>query len=87
MADGPAAPAPPDKAACLDASNKAQTFRDAHKLIEECMVLANVAVAQELRTQRQPALFRVHARRMKKSSTRCAARYGCWASSCSCLIR
>ena len=34
---------------------------DAHKLIEECMVLANVAVAQELRTARQPALFRVHA--------------------------
>jgi ribonuclease R len=34
---------------------------DAHKLIEECMVLANVAVAQELRTQRQPALYRVHA--------------------------
>ena len=34
---------------------------DAHKLIEECMVLANVAVAQELRTHRQPALFRVHA--------------------------
>jgi ribonuclease R len=34
---------------------------DAHKLIEECMVLANVAVAQELRTQHQPALFRVHA--------------------------
>jgi ribonuclease R len=34
---------------------------DAHKLVEECMVLANVAVAQELRTQRQPALFRVHA--------------------------
>jgi ribonuclease R len=34
---------------------------DAHKVIEECMVLANVAVAQELRQQRQPALFRVHA--------------------------
>jgi ribonuclease R len=34
---------------------------DAHKLIEECMVLANVAVARELREQRQPALFRVHA--------------------------
>jgi ribonuclease R len=34
---------------------------DAHKLIEECMVLANVAVAQELRSRRQPALFRVHA--------------------------
>jgi ribonuclease R len=34
---------------------------DAHRLIEECMVLANVAVAQELRARRVPALFRVHA--------------------------
>jgi ribonuclease R len=34
---------------------------DAHRLIEECMILANVAVAAELRTQRVPALFRVHA--------------------------
>ena len=34
---------------------------DAHRLIEECMILANVAVAIELRTQRVPALFRVHA--------------------------
>jgi ribonuclease R len=34
---------------------------DAHRLIEECMVLANVAVAQELREHHQPALFRVHA--------------------------
>ena len=34
---------------------------DAHRLIEECMILANVAVAVELRTQRVPALFRVHA--------------------------
>jgi ribonuclease R len=34
---------------------------DAHKLIEECMVLANVAVAQELGQRRVPALFRVHA--------------------------
>ena len=34
---------------------------DAHRLIEECMILANVAVATELRTQRVPALFRVHA--------------------------
>ncbi|HEY6453420.1 MAG TPA: ribonuclease R [Steroidobacteraceae bacterium] len=34
---------------------------DAHRLIEECMVLANVAAAQELREQRIPALFRVHA--------------------------
>jgi ribonuclease R len=34
---------------------------DAHRLIEECMVLANVAVAREMREQHQPALFRVHA--------------------------
>ena len=34
---------------------------DAHKLIEECMVLANVAVAQRLRKAQVPALYRVHA--------------------------
>jgi ribonuclease R len=34
---------------------------DAHRLIEECMVLANVAVAQQLRKARIPALYRVHA--------------------------
>jgi ribonuclease R len=34
---------------------------DAHRLIEECMILANVAVAAELRSQQVPALFRVHA--------------------------
>ena len=34
---------------------------DAHRLVEECMVIANVAVAQELREQHAPALFRVHA--------------------------
>jgi ribonuclease R len=34
---------------------------DAHKLIEECMVLANVAVAQALRKEKVPALYRVHA--------------------------
>ena len=34
---------------------------DAHKLIEECMILANVAVAQELRRRSVPALLRVHA--------------------------
>jgi ribonuclease R len=34
---------------------------DAHKLVEECMILANVAVAQELRKARVPALYRVHA--------------------------
>jgi ribonuclease R len=34
---------------------------EAHRLVEECMIVANVAVAQELSTQRVPALFRVHA--------------------------
>jgi ribonuclease R len=34
---------------------------DAHRLIEECMVLANVAVARELRERQAPALYRVHA--------------------------
>ena len=33
---------------------------DAHKLIEECMVMANVAVAKELQRMHVPALYRVH---------------------------
>jgi ribonuclease R len=33
---------------------------DAHKLIEECMLIANVATAQFLGALEQPALFRVH---------------------------
>ncbi len=33
---------------------------DAHKLIEECMVLANVAAARELQRLRVPGLYRVH---------------------------
>jgi ribonuclease R len=33
---------------------------DAHRLIEECMILANVAVAQELEQARLPTLYRVH---------------------------
>ena len=33
---------------------------DAHRLIEECMILANVAVAQELEKHRVPTLYRVH---------------------------
>lgn len=33
---------------------------DAHKLIEECMVLANVAVAKALAQQHQQVLYRVH---------------------------
>ena len=34
---------------------------DAHRLIEECMVLANVAAARELEAHRMPTLYRVHA--------------------------
>jgi ribonuclease R len=33
---------------------------DAHRLIEECMVLANVAAAETLIAKQQPLLFRVH---------------------------
>lgn len=33
----------------------------AHRLIEECMILANVAVAQELEKSHTPTLYRVHA--------------------------
>ena len=33
---------------------------DAHRLIEECMVLANVAAAETLIANKQPLLFRVH---------------------------
>jgi ribonuclease R len=34
---------------------------DAHRLIEECMVMANVATARELGARSRPTLFRVHA--------------------------
>jgi ribonuclease R len=37
------------------------TRNEAHRLIEECMIQANVAVAQHLRARQLPALFRVHA--------------------------
>lgn len=33
---------------------------DAHKLIEECMIAANVATAQHLEAKKIPALFRIH---------------------------
>jgi len=35
---------------------------DAHKLIEECMILANVAAAGELKAAKAGGLYRVHAR-------------------------
>ncbi len=33
---------------------------DAHRLVEECMIMANVAVATELARTRTPTLYRVH---------------------------
>jgi ribonuclease R len=33
---------------------------DAHRMIEECMIMANVATAQELGKKRTPTLYRVH---------------------------
>ena len=39
-----------------------QTRNDAHRLIEECMIAANVAAARFLERHRIPALFRVHDR-------------------------
>jgi ribonuclease R len=33
---------------------------DAHRLVEECMILANVAVAEELEKKHAPTLYRVH---------------------------
>lgn len=35
---------------------------DAHKLIEECMILANIAAARFVEKQKEPVLFRVHDR-------------------------
>jgi ribonuclease R len=40
---------------------KAYPRNDAHRLIEECMIAANVEAAVFLRKQAMPALFRVHA--------------------------
>ncbi len=49
----------------IDSSERVRTIElrvrnEAHKLIEECMILANVAVAQELAKKHAPTLFRVH---------------------------
>ncbi len=49
----------------FDARGKIETIvpvmrNDAHKLIEECMLAANVCAAAHLLAQKQPALYRVH---------------------------
>ncbi|MHC0052208.1 ribonuclease R [Actibacterium sp. D379-3] len=55
----------PERKIVLGEDGKVQsvTFRDrydAHRLIEEFMILANVAAAEELTRMRRPLLFRVH---------------------------
>jgi ribonuclease R len=49
----------------IDSSERVRTIElrvrnDAHRLIEECMIMANVAVAQELARKHVPTLYRVH---------------------------
>lgn len=39
---------------------EAQVRNDAHKIIEECMILANIAAAKFVEQQHEPALFRIH---------------------------
>lgn len=55
----------PEAEFVIDASEHVRAIElrarnDAHKLIEECMILANVAVAQELEKTHTPTLYRVH---------------------------
>ncbi|PZR00750.1 MAG: ribonuclease R [Cereibacter sphaeroides] len=55
----------PERKIVLDDAGKVTSvaFRerlDAHRLIEEFMILANVAAAEELIARRQPLVFRVH---------------------------
>ncbi|WP_427978397.1 ribonuclease R [Agarivorans sp.] len=45
------------------------TRNDAHKMIEECMIQANVAAAKFVEKHRQPILFRVHDRPGKERLT------------------
>jgi ribonuclease R len=47
---------PPEHVRAIDLRSR----NDAHRLIEECMILANVAVAEELHKTRTPSLYRVH---------------------------
>ncbi len=56
----------PERQIILDVSGKVASVRprarlDSHRLIEEFMILANVAAAAELERLRQPCMYRVHA--------------------------
>ncbi|HAV6907155.1 TPA: ribonuclease R, partial [Cronobacter sakazakii] len=47
-----------------------QTQRnDAHKLIEECMILANISAARFVEKHKEPALFRIHDRPTNEAIT------------------
>jgi ribonuclease R len=56
----------PERKVVLDRNGRVASIEprprlDSHRLIEEFMVLANVAAAEELEHRRQPAMYRVHA--------------------------
>ncbi len=56
----------PERRVILDAAGRVQQIAprprlDSHRLIEEFMVLANVAAAEELERLRRPCVYRVHA--------------------------
>ena len=56
----------PSRASCSTRPSRSRAIdlplrNDAHRLIEECMVLANVATARELGNRKMPTLYRVHA--------------------------
>ena len=56
----------PERKVVLDAHGKVVSVAprprlDSHRLIEEYMILANVAAAEELEKLRQPCMYRVHA--------------------------
>ncbi len=57
----------PEVKVLVDADGRVSDIReyprnDAHRLIEECMIAANVAAAGFLKKRRLPALFRIHGR-------------------------
>jgi ribonuclease R len=56
----------PERRVVLDDNGRVERVEprprlDSHRLIEEFMVLANVAAAEELERRRQPCIYRVHA--------------------------
>ena len=53
---------------------------DAHRLIEECMIAANIEAARFLKKHRMPTLYRVHGAPEERKGTSCS---GCCARSAS----